>query len=57
VNLYQVNFAHSDLAKSVFTETLAIPLTVKFSQMESSSLRAILMVRFACGGLQMGKIY
>ncbi|HEY9638298.1 MAG TPA: NB-ARC domain-containing protein [Coleofasciculaceae cyanobacterium] len=31
VNLYQVNFAHSDLSKSVFTETLAIPLTVKFS--------------------------
>ncbi|PSB13648.1 hypothetical protein C7B76_19095 [filamentous cyanobacterium CCP2] len=31
VNLHGVNFAHSDLAKSVFTETLAIPLAVMFS--------------------------
>jgi WD40 repeat protein len=31
VDLHQVNVAHSDLAKSVFTETLSIPVTVKFS--------------------------
>jgi WD40 repeat protein len=31
VDLHQVNVAHSDLAKSVFTETFAIPVTVKFS--------------------------
>jgi WD40 repeat protein len=31
VNLYQVNFADCDLAQSVFMETLAIPVTVKFS--------------------------
>jgi WD40 repeat protein len=31
VNLHFCNFAHSDLAKSVFTETLGIPLAVTFS--------------------------
>jgi WD40 repeat protein len=31
VNLHGANFAHADLAKSVFTETLAIPLAVAFS--------------------------
>lgn len=31
VDLHQVNVAHADLAKSVFTETLSIPVTVKFS--------------------------
>ncbi|NJR62420.1 MAG: hypothetical protein HC769_28610 [Cyanobacteria bacterium CRU_2_1] len=31
IDLHNVNFAHSDLSKTVFTETLAIPLTVQFS--------------------------
>jgi WD40 repeat protein len=31
VNLHRVNFAHCDLTQSVFMETLAIPVTVKFS--------------------------
>ncbi|HEY9668157.1 MAG TPA: NB-ARC domain-containing protein [Coleofasciculaceae cyanobacterium] len=31
VDLHQVNFANSDLAKCVFTETIAIPSAVKFS--------------------------
>jgi WD40 repeat protein len=31
VNLHQVNLAYSDLAKSIFTETLAVPLAVAFS--------------------------
>ncbi|NEO29627.1 MAG: hypothetical protein F6K36_04085 [Symploca sp. SIO3C6] len=31
VNLHKVNFAHADLAKSVFTETLGMTLSVAFS--------------------------
>jgi len=49
VNLHHVNFAYSDLAKSVFAETPSSAMSIAISRMEKFWRQVMQMARFTYG--------